>query len=82
MGLKGADPSQVRRRHILWLAILTLAVLAPFINRAFNIDEPLFVWTGAQIRAHPLDPYGFKVNWYNNEKDMADVTKNPPLAAY
>jgi len=82
LGLKGADPSQVRRRHILWLAILTLAVLAPFINRAFNIDEPLFVWTGAHIRAHPLDPYGFKVNWYEDEMGMAEVTKNPPLAAY
>jgi len=78
----GAGPPQIHRRHLLWLVLITITVLAPFLNRAFNIDEPLFVWTGAQIRAHPLDPYGFKVNWYNNEKDMADVTKNPPLAAY
>jgi 4-amino-4-deoxy-L-arabinose transferase-like glycosyltransferase len=64
------------------LALVTFLFLAPFLNRAFNIDEPLFLWTAAQIQQHPLDPYGFPVNWYLTPKPMSVVTKNPPLAAY
>ena len=43
------------------LALAATVLFAPFLNRAFNIDEPLFLWTAKQIRQHPFDPYGFKV---------------------
>lgn len=61
---------------------LTAACLLPFVGKAFNIDDPLFVWAAQHIRAHPLDPYGFDVNWYALSKPMWEVTKNPPLACY
>jgi hypothetical protein len=57
-------------------------VLLPFVNRAFNIDEPLFIWAAQQIQKHPGDPYGFPVNWYGTAMWMSDVMKNPPLASY
>src|SRR5579871_6663725 len=69
-------------RAPLVLAIVTFLFLAPFLTRAFNIDEPLFVWAGEQIQKHPLDPYGFNVNWYMTDKPMSIITKNPPLACY
>jgi hypothetical protein len=64
------------------LALATLAVLLPFIGKPFNIDDPLFVWVAQHIQAHPLDPYGFKVNWYSYEMPLWALTKNPPLACY
>src|SRR6266568_1030319 len=64
------------------LALATSLLLAPFLTRAFNIDEPLFLWAAAQIQSHPGDPYGFNVNWDNTAEPMWGVTKNPPGAAY
>jgi hypothetical protein len=64
------------------LVVVTLVCLLPFVNKAFHIDDPLFVWTAQHIAEHPLDPYGFRVVWYATESPVSDVTKNPPLASY
>src|SRR5580704_13140769 len=66
----------------LLLTVAVLACLIPFSNKAFNVDDTLFIYVARQITKHPLDPYGFKVNWYRDSVPMADETKNPPLASY
>jgi hypothetical protein len=60
----------------------TIVCLLPFIGKPFNIDDPLFIWTGKQIIHHLADPYGFSLVWYTTEMPMSHVTKNPPLASY
>ncbi len=60
----------------------TLASLAPFANKAFHIDDILFLYAGRQICAHPADPYGFKINWSGSEMPMAEEATNPPLTSY
>ena len=67
---------------ILILVSITLLCLVPFAGRAFNIDEPLFIWVAKQIQLHPLDFYGFRINWYGTEMGAANIIKNPPLASY
>lgn len=62
--------------------LATVAALAPFAGRAFNIDDTLFLDAAKQICAHPADPYGFAINWYGWDMRMSDVTQNPPLACY
>lgn len=79
---KPAKKQPTTRTQLLLLTALTIACLLPFIGKAFNIDDPLFVWVAQHIRTHPFDPYGFHVNWYSTSMLMSDVTKNPPLAAY
>ena len=75
-------PQPVDHR-LLWLVLVLVgALLVPFVNRAFHIDDPLFLWAARQIQTHPADPYGFRVNWYGSDMAMFDVTKNPPLASY
>jgi 4-amino-4-deoxy-L-arabinose transferase-like glycosyltransferase len=64
------------------LAAATIACLLPWINKAFCIDDPLFLWAAAQIQAHPLDFYGCNVNWFSTVEPLYDVMKNPPLACY
>jgi dolichyl-phosphate-mannose-protein mannosyltransferase len=70
------------RWHAPALAAVTVLALAPFLGRAFNIDETLFLWAGRHIQAHPGDFYGFPVNWYGFVQPMHEVTKNPPLACF
>lgn len=64
------------------LIAVTLVCLAPFLGKAFNIDDPMFLWTAKHIVADPLDPFGFKVNWGGSPNPMWLQTKNPPLVCY
>jgi hypothetical protein len=78
------DSAQNKRQHVhyLFLAVALLACLLPFSGKAFNVDDTLFIYVARQITHHPLDPYGFKVNWFLDAVPMAHETKNPPLASY
>jgi len=69
-------------KALLILTVLVLACLVPFVGKAFNIDDTLFVWAAQHIAGHPLNPFGFDVNWENSTRPMWLVTQNPPLASY
>lgn len=64
------------------LTITTSACLLPYINKPFNIDDPLFVWTGRQIQHNPIKCFSFVVNWDGFERPMHEITKNPPFASF
>jgi 4-amino-4-deoxy-L-arabinose transferase-like glycosyltransferase len=74
------EASWVRRYPRFILVTATLACLLPFADKAFHIDDPLFVWAGRHMQTQWWDPYGFEVNWYGSTMPMHEVTKNPPLA--
>src|SRR5271167_86703 len=69
-------------RSLFLLTAATLLCLLPFSGKAFHIDDPLFLWSAQHIVRHPLDPFGFQLNWYGWQMSMSEVTKNPPLACY
>ncbi|MFN4258544.1 MAG: glycosyltransferase family 39 protein [Gemmataceae bacterium] len=64
------------------LMLACLACLGPFADKAFHIDDPLFLWAAQHIQKHPLDFFGFEVHWYATYQPMWDVTQNPPLTCY
>jgi hypothetical protein len=67
---------------VLILLAVTLGCLAPFLGKAVHIDDPLFIWTAQHIQSHPLDFYGFNVQWGTQVEPIFKVMQNPPLAAY
>jgi len=64
------------------ITVITLAALAPFLAKPFNLDDPLFVWAAQHIQSHPADPYGFDVNWFGSPQRMWAAMLNPPLMSY
>jgi 4-amino-4-deoxy-L-arabinose transferase-like glycosyltransferase len=68
--------------HILFLAAATVALLFPFVDKAFHIDDTLFLWTARQIVERPWDFYGFQGNWDGAISPATAIIKNPPVAAY
>jgi len=62
--------------------LLTVLCLLPFVNKAFHIDDTVFLWVARHIQAHPLNFYGFTANWYGTEMEMALINQNPPLVSY
>jgi len=70
------------KHALMVIAAATLAMLIPFIGKAFQIDDPLFIWSAQHIVKSPADFYGFDVNWYGSSARMYDVMQNPPLTSY
>lgn len=66
----------------VWLMALTVGCLAPFIGKAFHIDDTLFLRVAEQIHKHPADFMGFQMNWFGEMLPMVDNFQNPPLASY
>lgn len=76
-----ARPSGPRRADLV-AALATVAALLPFLDKAFHVDDPLFLMVARRVTTHPLDPFGFDVNWYGATSPMSQVTQNPPLGGY
>jgi 4-amino-4-deoxy-L-arabinose transferase-like glycosyltransferase len=72
--------SATRDAFVVIFAVI--AALGPFLNKAFHIDDPLFLWIAQQVSQHPGDPYGFSLNWYGFAQPMFSVMQNPPLSSY
>jgi len=77
------SPTSPAERRGLWTVVMVVCgILACFANKAFTIDDTLFLKLARHLTTSPGDFYGFSVNWYGVEMPMWRVTKNPPLAGY
>jgi Dolichyl-phosphate-mannose-protein mannosyltransferase len=64
------------------LGIVLIGCLGPFVNKAIQGDDALFVWTGQWIQGHPMDFFGGKTNWWFSTMPMWMANWNPPLMSY
>ena len=78
----GRDAVRYWRSPLVLLSLATILALFLFLNKAFHIDDPLFIWTAQHIRQNPINFYDFDVNWYGNKMRASEVIKNPPIASY
>ena len=63
----------------LLAGILWIATQLPFLTSAFRIDDTYFLAVTRQIYQHPLDPYGFQINWDGKPEWAFKTLANPPL---
>lgn len=73
------------RRPVLgafFVAAIPVLCLLPFVDKPFNVDDPLFVWSGRHIVDHPADFFGFQSNWKGFEEPMYKINQNPPAVSY
>lgn len=76
------------RRHVggLWQIAIVIAsaaiLLLPFSDKAFHMDDTLFIWVARQVVQSPLDFFGFTGNWGGVEEEARRFIKNPPLVSY
>jgi len=64
------------------IAAIAVALLLPFVAKPIHLDDPMYLWAARHIQAHPLDFYGFSVNWYGFLQPMAEANYNPPLISF
>ena len=88
IGVSGGDDDapQSRRAARVWelllIALVLAAALVPFVNRALHLDDPFYVWVAQHIAQHPLDFYGFSLNWNGHVETVHEINKNPPGISY
>ncbi len=77
-----ADQPVYARSHALLAGLLPVLLLLPFLNKAYHIDDYVYLKVAQQIAAHPADFYGFEINWGQRYRSVADINKNPPGVSY
>ena len=76
------QPANNEYRPLVFLLLLLALVYFPFADKAFTVDDTLFVKAAEQILVDPLDFYGGEVNWYGKPSTQYIINKNPPLVSY
>ena len=69
-------------RSLVYVLLILALVYFPFADKAFNVDDTLFLKAAEQILVNPLDFYGGEVNWYGSPSTQFIINKNPPLVSY
>jgi hypothetical protein len=80
---KSADVPDVGTRSLSVLELCLLALLLAGANamKPLHIDDTAYYAYARQIAAHPLDPYGFSVFWYERWEPAQQVLA-PPVLPY
>jgi hypothetical protein len=66
----------------LGVLLIGFLCLIPFLDKAYHIDDTLFLAAADQILINPFHPYAFHINWFGEPTSMWVATQNPPLASY
>jgi 4-amino-4-deoxy-L-arabinose transferase-like glycosyltransferase len=74
--------TELSTRSLILLGLAVCIILLPFVNKPYHLDDPFYIWTGQHILEHPIDFYGFDINWSGKETPAAEENKNPPLVSY
>jgi hypothetical protein len=69
------------RRDVLLLLLLAILYTGLASIKPTHIDEAANYYYARQIAAHPLDPYGFEMFWYQ-EPEPANHVLTPPVLVY
>ena len=66
-----------------WIPIaLPIVLLIPFLNKAFHIDDTTYIYIAQHLLNHPLDYFGFNINWTGSSTPVWVFNKNPPGFSY
>lgn len=79
-GPETAEPS--RLAAVLILLVTVIACYLPFLDKAFHIDDPVYLRVAQEIVRDPANFHGFDINWYGYFAPMYEVNKNPPLVSF
>ena len=69
-------------REPLLAMCLPILLLLPFINKAFHIDDTVYILIAQHIVQSPLDYFGFQMNWTGEVTWVYEFNKNPPGLSY
>ena len=70
-----------RQRPVWLLLLLTLLLGVLNVVKPLHMDDAAYFAYARQIAAHPFDPYGFALLWYQEPNHAIEVLA-PPVVPY
>jgi hypothetical protein len=80
--MTGASDVTARMPHRSWLIVVALVFTGLNSAKPLQVDDAAYFYYAAQIAAHPLDPYGFNILWYDSWERANNVLAPPVLPAW
>jgi hypothetical protein len=80
--MPSTDKPPVSRWQLWIAAFLPILLLTPFIDKAFHIDGPVYIYIAQHLQSHPINFYGFEINWGSWPSWVFSFNKNPPGLSY
>lgn len=74
--------ANLEHKSLIYVLLVLAVVYFPFSDKAFTVDDTMFIKAAEVILVNPLDFYGGDVNWNGFESPHYSINKNPPLVAY
>ncbi len=62
--------------------VLAMIVLAPFLNKAFTIDDTVFLFEAKHSLTDPLHPTAFEMNWDRVPERVSQIVPTGPVMAW
>lgn len=63
-------------------ALLALLFAAPFLDKAFHIDDTFVLHVTANVLEDPWRPFAGEIDWFGHPRPVWEATTNPPLVSY
>ncbi len=67
---------------VVWLVVVVVVCLLPFLNKKFTLDDPVFLWAAKYLETDFLNPYGFTANWGGILQPAYKHTFHGPFVPY
>jgi len=68
--------------NILIIILFSVVVSLPFVNKAYHVDDTIFLYIADQIANDPLRPYSFSVEWGTQSGPGAYLMDTPLVPYY
>jgi len=76
------NPAAWRKRQLMLLILIAVALQLPFLNQAFHMDDGLFLHLAKNISRHPFFPQDMSLMFEGKlAHDLASM-EHPPITAY
>ncbi|MFP8878015.1 MAG: glycosyltransferase family 39 protein [Myxococcota bacterium] len=72
MSLTSGARSWLERDHPVWVCLLPALALLPWLDKAFHIDDTLFLLYARLISGHPFDPFVQHFEWDSMQISIID----------
>ena len=70
-----------KNKEIVVLNLIVILGMLIFINKAYHVDDPAFLYFGRHITEQPSNPYNFVLSWGGKE-EIATFIPDTPLIYY
>ncbi|MGD1075476.1 MAG: hypothetical protein ABR903_05290 [Thermodesulfovibrionales bacterium] len=70
------------RHSVAPAIVIAFVALSPFLNKAFTIDDPLFLFQAKHLLSDPFHPTAFEVVWSVVPERMSKIMPSGPMMAY